>query len=174
MNASRSTPSTTPNERSSRRLLAMWMALSITLVAGRAAIATASPGWHPSPPARGPHVVVWVSRTGVVRPKTELAAAKPPSIKPARGQRDHTGQRNGGNGNARDAHGPAAPDPVVVERSGSDHHVLPKLQDHAIAVAPALDGPASARSSALSVTRITRHAAHAALFHDAHAPPQHA
>jgi len=148
------------------------MALSISLIAGRAAIATASPGWHPSPPARGPHVVVWVSRTGVVRPKTELAAAKPPSIKPARGQRDHTGQR--GNGNARDAHGPAAPDPVVVEHSSKDHQALPKLQDRAIAVAPALDGRASDRSSALSVTRTTRHAAHAALFHDAHAPPQHA
>jgi hypothetical protein len=148
-----------------RRLLATWFALALVLAVGRAEIATASPSSHANPSARGPHVV-WVSRTGAVRPKTELAAAKPaPRQAPNRTDRRERGD-------ARDAHGPAAPEPVVVEHTGKDRQALPRLSDDGIVVVllqgpPSIDGT-STRANA----NAAQHAAHAALFYDAHAPPR--
>jgi len=160
------------DRRSNRRLTTpALIALIVALVAGRAAIATASPGAHPNPSTRSLRTVVWVSRTGVVRPRAELASAKPPAPKPAQEQRD---RHDRSDGNARDAHGPAAPDPILVERTSKDHQLLPKLQDRATAFAPAFGRWAEGGGAALAVTRLTPHATHAALFHDAHAPPRHA
>jgi hypothetical protein len=159
------------SNRQSTKWVALVPALVLVLLAGGAAIATASPGAHPNPSTRPLHTVVWVSRTGVVRPKAELASAKPPAPKPAQEQRD---RHDRGDGNARDAHGPAAPDPILVERTSKDHQLLPKLQDRATAVAPAFGRRARDGGAALAVSRITPHAVRAALFHDAHAPPQHA
>ena len=148
-----------------RRMLATWFALALVLAVGRAETATASPSSHANPSARGPHVV-WVSRTGAVRPKTELAAAKP-SPSPARDRADRREHDN-----ARDAHGPTAPEPVVVEHTGKDRQALPRLSDDGLAVAPiegrlSIDG-----TSSLGAAKAAQHAAHAALFHDAHAPPR--
>ncbi|HEY2386760.1 MAG TPA: hypothetical protein VGK30_07340 [Candidatus Binatia bacterium] len=157
--------------RDSRHRSFAWVALALALVAGRTAIATASPGAHAIPATRPLHTVVWVSRTGVVRPKAELASAKPPAAKPAHQPRD---ERDRSDGNARDGHGPATPDPILVERTSKDHQVLPRLQDRATAVAPALGRPARNGGCALAVARTTPQAAHAASFHDAHAPPRHA
>jgi len=148
-----------------RRLLASWFALALVLAVGRAEVATASPSSHANPSARGPHIV-WVSRTGVVRPKTELAAAKPsPSRAP-----DRTDRRE--HGNARDAHGSTAPEPVVVEHPGKDRQALPRLSDGGIAVAPVQGRPSIDGTSSLATAKAAQHAAHAALFHDAHAPPR--
>ncbi len=150
-----------------RGSLARWVVLALALVVGPAAIASASPSSHVNPPSRDRHVV-WVSRTGAIRPKAELVAA-PPAARPATDRPDRTEH-----GNARDAHGTAAPDPIVVERAGQDRQALPKLHDEVIAQAPASVRPAIDHTSALSAARAPRRAAHAALFHDAHAPPQRA
>jgi hypothetical protein len=148
-----------------RRLLASWFALALVLAVGQTEIATASPSSHANPSARGPHIV-WVSRTGVVRPKVELAAAKPsPRQTP-----DRTDRRE--RGNAKDAHGSTAPEPVVVERTGKDRQALPRLSDGGIAVAPAQGRPSIDETSSLAAAHAAQHAAHAALFHDAHAPPR--
>jgi hypothetical protein len=150
-----------------RRLFATWLALGFVLGVGRVEIAAASPSSHANPSARGPHIV-WVSRTGAIRPKSELAAARPPAHRAA----DRTTRPE--RGNARDAHGPAAPEPIVVEGTGKDHQLLPKLPDDGIAVAPLQGRPSIDGMSSLIAAHAARHAAHAALFHDANAPPPRA
>jgi len=152
-------------ERHRRPTLTAQIALTLALLVGPTAIAVASPGWHPSSRA---HAVVWVTRTGVVRPRAELAAAKP-APKPATEHRDRNDH-----GNARDAHGPAAPDPILCERTSQEHQALPQPHDDALAAAQTPEGGTADRASALGAARATQYAALAALFHDAHAPPKRA